>query len=323
MGDFLAYRIPQKEVVRLNGNFRLLGKPYIAEGFIVSSFDKQDVYRFEEDKESTPELHFKSKKPYIVSRKEYLIGAETLLNAFPLFGLKKAVYSRVKSVHFDENKTEQLFESLVEKYPMAFVYLISSKMFGTWIGATPEVLLSMHGQQGYTMSLAGTKQTLQLADNWNEKEQVEQFLVSDYIHKKLELQELQEIEQHGPFEIEAGPVKHLRTDFSFFSPDKNALEIALELHPTPAVAGVPTKEAMDLISTVEHNNRLLYTGFLGEMSAEHNHLYVNLRCCQIQEKKAFLYVGGGFTSDSIPDDEWHETESKARTLQQVIEKVNK
>lgn len=57
------------------------------------------------------------------------------------------------------------------------------------------------------------------------------------------------------------------------------------------------------------------------MSEEHSYLYVNLRCCQIQEGKAYLYLGGGYTKQSIPEDEWEETENKARTLLNSMEKV--
>jgi isochorismate synthase len=135
--------------------------------------------------------------------------------------------------------------------------------------------------------------------------------------------DLEEIEVHGPFDVDAGPVKHLRTDFSFLSKSKKAYEIAKELHPTPAVAGVPTKEAIDLLQRLEHNPRQLYTGFLGEIGSSHSWLYVNLRCCQIQVGNAFLYIGGGYTSDSIPEEEWNETEQKAKTLGDIIKKIMK
>ncbi|MCT4561834.1 MAG: chorismate-binding protein [Crocinitomicaceae bacterium] len=322
MSDFLAYRLPGKEVVQKKGNFRLKTPPYPEEGFVVSDFLKKEMYFFEEDPEAESNFYFKQKPPYIASKKEYLIGAETLLNSFHLFSLSKAVYARVKSTPFNVDKTEELFRALESKYPKAFVYVISSRLFGTWIGATPELLLSMHGKEGYTMSLAGTKQKLQAVEHeWNQKELVEQNLVTEYIQKKLELMNLKEVETHGPFEMVAGPVKHLRTDFSFHSPDKKALDIASNLHPTPAIAGVPTKEALDMITTVEHNPRLLYTGFIGELGSEHSNLFVNLRCCQIQDGKAYLYVGGGYTKDSLPEDEWYETENKARTLLDIIKQT--
>ncbi|MBU2019481.1 MAG: chorismate-binding protein [Bacteroidetes bacterium] len=321
MSEFLTYRIPGKVVQKKFGTFRLRPPKMEESGFVISDFHHKEVYFFEEHEDEKQRFHFKSNAPYVVSKKEYLIGAETLLNSFNLFGLSKAVYSRVKGIHFDESKTELLFQELIETYPNAFVYLASSRLFGTWIGATPEILLSMHQKQGYTMSLAGTKKKLQLAEEWSDKEIVEQNLVTEYIEKKLYLMDLEEIEAHGPFDVEAGPVKHLRTDFSFLSDSKKAFEIAKELHPTPAVAGVPTKEAIDLLQSLEHNPRQLYTGFLGEIGPDHSWLYVNLRCCQIQVGKAYLYVGGGYTSDSIPEDEWIETEEKSKTLSDVIKKL--
>ena len=50
-------------------------------------------------------------------------------------------------------------------------------------------------------------------------------------------------------------------------------------------------------------------------------LFVNLRCAQLFENTAYLYVGGGFTKDSIPDLEWDETENKAQTLLKVMQMV--
>lgn len=324
MADILAYRIPNKEKVKKNGYFVQGRSPFDAKGFYVSNHNKTAIFKFDEvDGNHKEDFFFSERAPYTVSKKEYLIGAESLLNSFPIFNLRKAVYGRVKSVTFPSEKCFDLYDQLCEEYPTAFVYLISSPQFGTWIGASPEVLLSMHGGQGYTMSLAGTRKMKTETIDWEEKEMEEQYLVSEYIQNRLLTQELEEIEQHGPFEMEAGPVRHLRTDFSFYSPDKNAMEIALELHPTPAVAGVPTKVAQDLIATLEPFHRDLYTGFIGFVSPEHSYLYVNLRCCQIQEGKAFLYVGGGYTSQSIPEDEWEETESKAQTLLNSMEKINR
>ncbi len=322
MADLLLYRIPNKEIVEKTGNFHEASEQPATNTFCISTSDKSTLYFFQEQ-EGTPEgrLHFLDKSPYSVSKKEYLMGAEALLNNFHNYELKKAVYARVKSVSFDERKCRDFFLELCVSYPNAFVYLVSSSLFGTWIGATPEVLLSMHGQQGYTMSLAGTKK-VQLQDTWSEKELEEQALVTEYIQNRLLVQDLHEIEQHGPFDIDAGPVRHLRTDFSFYSSTKSGLEIAKDLHPTPAVAGVPTQKAQELVSTVEPFDRNLYTGFIGALSANNTFLYVNLRCCQIQAGKAYLYVGGGYTVQSIPENEWEETENKAKTLLDIIDKID-
>lgn len=320
MADLLTYRIPKKDIVEKIGEFKRSTVPDLESTFCIANSNKSALYYFHE----TPgeaSFFYSDRVPYTVSKKEYLNGAESLLNNFHVHGLQKAVYGRVKSVPFNEKKCREMFNTLCEKYPNTFVYLVSSELFGTWIGATPEVLLSMHGQQGYTMSLAGTKQ-VDANEDWNEKEKEEQYIVTEFIQNRLLTQELQEIEQHGPFDIEAGPVKHLRTDFSFYSPDKSAIDIALELHPTPAVAGVPTKTAQDLVATLEPFYRDLYTGFIGATDEKNSYLYVNLRCCQILPGNAYLYVGGGYTKDSVPEEEWEETENKARTLLDIMDKID-
>jgi isochorismate synthase len=69
----------------------------------------------------------------------------------------------------------------------------------------------------------------------------------------------------------------------------------------------------------EGYDRSFYSGFLGPMHVDgQSHLYVNLRCMQVRERTATLYVGGGVTRDSDPCAEWRETELKAETLLAVL-----
>jgi len=99
------------------------------------------------------------------------------------------------------------------------------------------------------------------------------------------------------------------------------------LHPTPAVCGLPKKITKDFILNNEGYNREYYSGFLGEInkdfvSKENNtDLFVNLRCMQITDNKAFIYVGGGITKDSIPENEWKETVNKSMTIKKVLNLV--
>ena len=58
-------------------------------------------------------------------------------------------------------------------------------------------------------------------------------------------------------------------------------------------------------------------GVVGEQSTQ---LFVNLRCAEIIQNQAYLYLGGGFTKDSTVESEWSETENKAKTLLNVMKK---
>ena len=96
--------------------------------------------------------------------------------------------------------------------------------------------------------------------------------------------------------------------------------MANKLHPTPAISGYPTKKSIKLIEENEPHKRSLYCGFLGELFDESVNLFVNLRCMKIDRENLHLFVGGGITDLSIPEDEWEETQIKSETLLSIIKK---
>jgi isochorismate synthase len=48
------------------------------------------------------------------------------------------------------------------------------------------------------------------------------------------------------------------------------------------------------------------------------HLYVSLRCMNIEDGVCHLYAGGGLLRDSIFEQEWDETEAKMETMKKLI-----
>lgn len=323
MNDTLIYRFPNEAIVSKHGTFLVQEKNVKLSGFVVGDFKLDTLYSFQESTESDKKknsLYFSRKIPKVIDKDEYLYLAKHFLSLFGLFGLSKAVFSRIKKVAFDEKKSLRFFESLEKEYPDTFVYLISSKLFGTWVGATPEVLVQVHGNFGFTMALAGTKKSTETT-NWGDKELEEQRLVTEFISDNLEQKKYTHIELNGPYEVAAGPVKHLRTDISFDMGKNNTLKTLELLHPTPAVSGFPQEEALDLIKSLEPHERNLYAGVIGWVGSEKSKLFVNLRCCQIKRGAAYLYLGGGFTKESEPELEWQETENKSKTLLNILQKL--
>lgn len=91
------------------------------------------------------------------------------------------------------------------------------------------------------------------------------------------------------------------------------------LHPTPAVCGLPKAVAEAFILQNENYDRSYYSGYLGELNLnERTSLFVNLRCVELENNLASIYVGGGITADSIPENEWEETVSKAEVMKKVL-----
>lgn len=321
--DSLCYRFPDEtEIRRKSGVFRLQPDASEPTGFVVSDFLHQRVFVFEESDHTGTEqsFHLSTEKPVVISPRDYQIEAQAMLNAFPLFGVEKAVYSRVKQVTFPVSKARELFDAVCEKYPSAFCYLISSAHFGTWIGASPELLLARKGLQVRTVALASTQKVNEERD-WTAKEDDEHTFVSEAIEETLKRHACFDIERDGPKIHLAGPVKHLKTAFSAILTQPNTWSIAMDLHPTPAVCGTPRLASLDLLTSREIHQRELYTGMIGWHDTEETRLFVNLRCAQLFENAAYLYVGGGYTVDSIPDLEWEETENKAATLLQVMRTI--
>lgn len=328
LSDFLAYQFPNQSAHYFLGQFEACNNvSELSDSFVIADFLNENHYVFNgtevlEDHDFN--WHFSTDLPPDIQRDTYIKHASGMLQAIRSLGMKKVVFSRVKHVEFNTDKALPLFNQLCQEYPKAFVYLVSSPLFGTWIGATPEILLEVHGNHVFTMSLAATKST-DSSDEWNQKELDEQQYVTDFIVDSLKENEINSIEIVGPYSHEAGPVKHLRTDITFDLESLSPTVIANALHPTPAVSGLPRPLAMEMIEAIEKHdlnyNRSLYTGYIGKISDQETKLYVNLRCCQLFKDNACLYVGGGFTKDSNVEDEWEETERKSKTLLSVIQNV--
>lgn len=313
----LQYRIPGEETFFAKGEWELKTLASLLEGdFVLTTFNKEEVYVFkEEDGEKNYSFH--PEEPYAVSEQEYYAGLSAFKSEFEERGIAKAIYSRIhKVVKSEDFNLEDAFNRLCEKYPNAFVYLISGEKTGTWMGATPETLVSSKKNAFYTMSLAGTKKSKELS--WTQKEIEEQAFVTDFILEKLRKAEVSNLQSDGPKDIFTGAVYHLKTDITFSTPTENIKQLVEVLHPTPAVCGVPTDKALDLIAKHEKHSRGFYAGVIGRVGQERCDLFVNLRCMQVFENSLGLYVGGGITKDSVVEAEYQETINKAQTLLRVL-----
>jgi isochorismate synthase len=219
------------------------------------------------------------------------------------------------------------FNRLEKAHPDAFVSLVSIPGKGTWMGATPELLIESSSVHFRTVSVAGTqpfpldKDLSEAA--WNQKEIEEQAMVNRYIVEQFKTIRLREFIESGPRSVRAGNMIHLKTEYTVdlnevHFPELGTVMLHL-LHPTSAVCGMPKFSALRFIAANEHLNREFYSGFLGPVNMDGvSRLYVNLRCMQILRTRAVLYAGAGITHDSVPEKEWDETALKCQTLLGVM-----
>ncbi|WP_299578892.1 chorismate-binding protein [uncultured Sunxiuqinia sp.] len=261
----------------------------------------------------------------IIDKKAYLNDIERTVEEIKNSKLAKAIVSRLIPKERKSESLGKLYLQLLQQTPNAFVYLVNLPQAGSWMGATPEVLLKAEAKTVETVSLAGTQNRRADSDySWHTKEIEEQAFVSRYLLDVFYRFNIYPYTTQGPETLESGKVAHLFTSFRF-SAKKLAHKLGdfvAELHPTPAVCGYPKAKAAKFIRKIEQHNRRYYTGYLGPWRMNDSvRLFVNLRCMEITPDRYILYSGGGITARSVPEEEWEETIKKADTLLSAIDAV--
>lgn len=237
----------------------------------------------------------------------------------------KLVASRTETAPLSDTDVTSVFQKLLYAYPMAYKYCFYHPKSGLWMGATPEQLLKVEDNTLYTVALAGTQVYKENEEAiWEDKEKAEQLFVTDYIVESLH-NYTSNVQITSPYTFRAGNIVHIKTDISAAIESSNNLRGIIEqLHPTPAVCGLPKQEAKKFLLENEGYDRDYYSGFLGELNKDFESgktktdLFVNLRCMKVENNNAHLYIGCGITKDSDPEKEFLETVNKSMTMRKVI-----
>ena len=230
-----------------------------------------------------------------------------------------------------------LLERLAAADPEATAYLADLSPAGppfvgaVLVGASPELLVSRHGDRVICQPFAGS--AARSADAAADaaagaalaasgKNRHEHRLVVDTIAEVL-------APVCGRLDIAAEPqlsrtaaLWHLRTPIhgTLRETSTTALDLALALHPTPAVGGVPTALAVDTIADVE-GSRGFYAGAVGWCdSTGDGRWMVALRGAELSadRRSALARAGGGIVAESDAGDEVAETTAKFRTVLQAL-----
>ncbi len=348
---FVVYRKPKKKIVNAilqkdDAIYNL--KDFKNTGFIFAPFDsKNEIIVTPVDQIISAEYHVKESQKQDVIRdvsqdfqkKEHLQLIEKGISTINKGVFEKVVLSRSLKIDCEQNPLA-IFRRLLVHYENAFVYLWHHPKIGTWLGATPEILVHLENKQLTTMSLAGTqKYEGNDKPHWHAKEIKEQELVTSFVKNALK-GKVDHLKVADRQTVRAGQLLHLRTKLKGTLKDDQLSALLAALHPTPAVCGYPSDVTKDFILKNENYNREFYTGYLGELNFKNEvqrtsrrkntensvykavktttHLFVNLRCMKWQEKAALIYVGGGLTIDSDSEKEWLETVAKTKTMLQVL-----
>lgn len=240
--------------------------------------------------------------------------------------LRKVVLARALDLDFAEPvSAADVVRNLANGNPRHYTYAAQLPDGRTLVGATPELLLSRSGGSVVSRPHAGSMP--RSADPVIDKANGEALLASekDHVEHAVVVESVVEIlrpfcrtlDVRGPELVSTPAIWHLSTTITgeLIDPEITALDLAVALHPTPAVCGTPTDAARSLVRELEPFDRAYYAGAVGWVDAAGDGEWaVGIRCAEIADTSMRLYAGGGIVPASDPQTELDETSAKFRTL---------
>jgi isochorismate synthase len=191
----------------------------------------------------------------------------------------------------------------------------------TFIGASPERLVTLRGLEVEADSLAGSRARARDAEGdsramselrASDKDLREHAHVAHAIERALRPIAREVRIPERPVVRSLRNVHHLWTPISATLHTRlHALDLVAALHPTPAVCGTPRHVAIDWIAAHEPSPRGWYAGAVGWFDAAGDGAFsVAIRSGALTRHEAWLYAGAGIVEGSDPSAEYAETRVK-------------
>ncbi len=228
-----------------------------------------------------------------------------------------------------------IYKILRKMNPSPYMYHIKQDA-KTIIGASPEMLIRVTNDLVETFPIAGTRKITddeeknkQLADELlhDEKELAEHTMLVDLgrndigrvcKYGSVHVEELMEIKRFSH-------VQHIVTHVVGNLDSKCDMYDAFQaVFPAGTVSGAPKVRAMEIIDELESESRGPYAGAVGYFSYNGCcDFAIAIRSIFIEDEKGFVQSGAGIVSDSIPENEFKETEHKAEAMLQALKESSK
>lgn len=186
------------------------------------------------------------------------------------------------------------------------------------IGSSPELLASLENGTVRSISLAGSAPNRSDATQrlGSEKMMLEHDLAADSVEQGL-APNCTSLQRQPRVTATFAEIVHLATSFiGTVREGTSIMDLVSSLHPTAAVAGDPTKTAVELIRELEHYQRGRYAGPVGWFDRSGDGEFaIALRCGQLLGASSLrLYTGAGLVAGSDPETELEETRLKLKTM---------
>ena len=231
-----------------------------------------------------------------------------------------------------ETKSEpfDVYRRLRSLNPSPYLFYIDYEDFQI-VGASPESLVSLNGKRVVTNPIAGTRKRGKTKED-DDRLRVE--LLNDPKERaehdmlvELGKEDLKSISKEGTVKVEKymhlenySHVMHLVATVSGeINEGLGAMDAFKSCFPAGTVSGSPRKRAMEVIEELENVKREIYSGAVGYFSLNGEmDLCIGIRTIVFKDGLAHVQAGAGIVSESIPENEYKETQNKARAFVEVI-----
>ena len=152
------------------------------------------------------------------------------------------------------------------------------------------------------------------------KDRAENLMITDMIRSDMGQIALPgSVQVPRLFDLETYPTVHQMVSEVQAQTQKNFPEIMKNLFPCGSITGAPKVRTMEIISQLENSPRGIYTGTMGQWTAQGARMNVAIRTLEVNPQGEGLYsAGGGVVWDSQKESEWNEIQVKTRVLDPLI-----
>jgi len=202
------------------------------------------------------------------------------------------------------------------------------------VGASPEILVRLEDNTVTVRPIAGTRprgktqqQDAILAQELlaDPKELAEHLMLID-----LGRNDIGRVAQNGTVNLTEkmiierySHVMHIVSNVeATLKPGLNAMDVLKATFPAGTVSGAAKVRAMEIIDELEPTKRGIYAGAVGYLGFNGDmDLAIALRTAVVKDNMLYVQAGAGIVADSVPDNEWMETQNKARAVLRAAEMV--
>lgn len=258
-------------------------------------------------------------------KKQYIEAVENVTQQIKEGKADKVVIARAIELEFEQDlAATTVLQAITNEQQESYHFglQVGTSLF---FGATPERLIEVKDGKVYSACVAGSirrgksaKEDRELGEELlgDPKNREEHQHVVSMISSVFESYCEDVLIPKIPKLMKIRDIQHLYTSVEGSIGQQNDIFSFVEaLHPTPALGGVPTTVALEMIRKHEKMDRGYYAAPIGWTDASGNGEFaVGIRSALIQANHAYLYAGGGIVADSNSKEEYDETWVKFRPV---------